>query len=978
MLIWIRENKRKVASWFVYPLVLVFIALYGSSSVSNRMEMNERTAVKVNGERVMMDRYHAIEQEVSQSFSNSLVRPEKSATQLALEKTIETEIARQLSESLGLWTDDSLVGQVIAQQFGGGTGFVNQAAYQYFLQRNGFGSHEAYRELLRARMNVGLALNYVRGTAVPVETDIERGLRGQTESRSVELLMFKSEDYFDQIEATTEEVEDYFHQHIERYRFPKRMKIDYVEVSPSDYIAEATPDSEKMELERWFRSEKEQFLVPASRDVSVCVFAAGRFRDQVEVSDEELKAHYELHQTDYKEPEKFRARYIAVSVEVPDASIEAEMLNRREEFLSEEEAVAARHILLKTPADLDPEAVELVKQQIEEIRSRIVTEEDFIREAKAHSEDVSNKSQGGDLGFFGKGRMVTEFADAAFSIDEGTVSAPVKTVFGYHLIWVYDRRGAGELLSAKEGRYRVLQDIDANPLKETARTKLEAIKSALAGKSLAAASAVTDLPVLETGWFARGEAPSDDINRDKYPFYEAVANLGPGSISEVVEGFTSFYLIETIEMREERLQPFEEVKTKVETAYRTEKAGDLAREKAREAASKIRSGSLTFEEVAEAYGLPEPVAYEGLRSPGEEQLPANRTVDRETVNRAFTGEEGEVEGPFDTLQGATLLKVVRDNPEHLPELEEVRETVEEAYRKVLAERLAEDQVWNVWAELDKHASDLKASAETVGLEAKTSDYFRPGEPIPGFPSDSVVNYVAAGLRVVGATSQVLEDPPKNPNNPEPVPVRAYYLVRVATLEETRLPRFEEVSDQVWQDVKLEKGAVLAKADAEKALLGISDLLAAATEPLSASKSLELKSFADENGIEFLGPIVVPYRVHIPALPGKNSGAPLAGTVYELPLGGVSQVVPFVELAPEGNIAAERVHGYCIAQLIDVKKPATGGPSRGEVFRVLSSQVQDSVQADWSERSRIGSEIAPNKHLFSEELIQELTAGRGKS
>jgi len=89
--------------------------------------------------------------------------------------------------------------------------------------------------------------------------------------------------------------------------------------------------------------------------------------------------------------------------------------------------VRASHILVN-----DEETAKKLKAEIE-------SGADFAEVAKKHSLCPSKES-GGDLGFFGKGQMVKEFEDAAFSLDTGAVSAPVKTQFGYHLIVVTEKR----------------------------------------------------------------------------------------------------------------------------------------------------------------------------------------------------------------------------------------------------------------------------------------------------------------------------------------------------------------------------------------------------------------------------------------------------------------------------------------------------------------------------------------------------------
>ena len=69
----------------------------------------------------------------------------------------------------------------------------------------------------------------------------------------------------------------------------------------------------------------------------------------------------------------------------------------------------------------------------QELRAKISKGESFANLAKEYSIDVSKK-RGGDLGFFGRGMMVSEFEKAAFALQKGQVSEVVKTQFGYHII----------------------------------------------------------------------------------------------------------------------------------------------------------------------------------------------------------------------------------------------------------------------------------------------------------------------------------------------------------------------------------------------------------------------------------------------------------------------------------------------------------------------------------------------------------------
>lgn len=89
--------------------------------------------------------------------------------------------------------------------------------------------------------------------------------------------------------------------------------------------------------------------------------------------------------------------------------------------------VRASHILVNT------------KQEANNLMNQLRSGASFEQLAQKHSQCPSGKN-GGDLGFFGKGKMVPAFETAAFNMEIGQVSQPIQTQFGYHLIKVTGKR----------------------------------------------------------------------------------------------------------------------------------------------------------------------------------------------------------------------------------------------------------------------------------------------------------------------------------------------------------------------------------------------------------------------------------------------------------------------------------------------------------------------------------------------------------
>ena len=115
--------------------------------------------------------------------------------------------------------------------------------------------------------------------------------------------------------------------------------------------------------------------------------------------------------------------------------------------------VKARHIMKMVPDNnLDAE-----KKALIDSIAAIVTPENFADLAQRESDDRGSSMRGGELGWFGKGMMVKPFEETAFSLAVGEISAPVRTQYGWHILYKEDERGIQPLDSMRAQVLRQVQ-----------------------------------------------------------------------------------------------------------------------------------------------------------------------------------------------------------------------------------------------------------------------------------------------------------------------------------------------------------------------------------------------------------------------------------------------------------------------------------------------------------------------------------------
>lgn len=169
----------------------------------------------------------------------------------------------------------------------------------------------------------------------------------------------------------------------------------------------------------------------SSEEVDKEVESMANYYGGMEALDNAMKS-YNMTMEDMKDNVKMNLslkKLVGSNIIISDEEIVSYFEENKEKF-NQEEQVSASHILV--------ESEELAK----EIREKLVAGEDIAELAKEYSTDEGTKNNGGNLGFFGRGEMVESFDKAAFTLNIGEISEPIKSNYGYHVIIVNEKKEA--------------------------------------------------------------------------------------------------------------------------------------------------------------------------------------------------------------------------------------------------------------------------------------------------------------------------------------------------------------------------------------------------------------------------------------------------------------------------------------------------------------------------------------------------------
>ncbi|MDY0189982.1 MAG: SurA N-terminal domain-containing protein [Desulfuromonas sp.] len=347
-----------------------------------------------------------------------------------------------------------------------------------------------------------------------------------------------------------------------------------INVTAEDVVAEYRRINEKINLE----------YVP---------FAASSFAGQVELDEAQVADYYAEHKESWRVPEQIDLSFVVLDprayseqISFTDADVEQYYNRHLIEYDVPEQASVA-HILINVSATADEKELAEKKQLAEDILAKAQSG-DFAALAKKYSQDKRTANSGGDLGYFERGTMDSDFENAAFALPVGSVSM-VKSNAGYHVIKGLGHIEAG-FKSLREVEAEVRQGLSQELSERMAYEKaMDAYNLNRKDGSLVAAGQSLQAPISTTGLFARGEAIPAIGQNDE--FSQQVFTMNSGQLIAPVKTSHGIYLCEVADKKASYVPEFDQVRSQVEEAVRNIEAVKLAQQGADKALQDSLAGA---------------------------------------------------------------------------------------------------------------------------------------------------------------------------------------------------------------------------------------------------------------------------------------------------------------------------------------------------------------------------------------------------
>ncbi len=344
------------------------------------------------------------------------------------------------------------------------------------------------------------------------------------------------------------------------------------------------------------------------REVAYALFELERYSAGVTIDDAAIASHYENNQASYQTAESVDLEYlelaladIAATVEVSEEELRAAYEEQRAQFETAEERRAS-HILIEVADGQD----EAARAAAEAVLARLRAGEDFAAVAAEVSADAGTKAQGGELGWISRGTLVGPFEDALFALEEGGLSEPVRTEFGFHVIRLEEVR-AGEIQPFEAVREELAAETRTREAEDEFYERANRLADAAfdAHDELASVASALDLPLKTAMGYPRtGDSSLFENNAAVVQAAFAEEIVESGRNSEIVELAEDHVLVLRVTAHHVPMtKPLDEVREQIREELIRERALALAEDAARAFLADIERGGDPAERAAAHGGV---------------------------------------------------------------------------------------------------------------------------------------------------------------------------------------------------------------------------------------------------------------------------------------------------------------------------------------------------------------------------------------
>jgi peptidyl-prolyl cis-trans isomerase D len=393
--------------------------------------------------------------------------------------------------------------------------------------------------------------------------------------------------------------------------------------------------------------------------------------------------------------EKVQVKYAYISeanVDTSNIEITDDMLLARYEqdkdtdYRTEETATLKYVEFKKAPSQADQDSV---KREIDNIYDQLKNGADFAELAREYSQDRSGQD-GGDLGWFGRGRMVKPFEEAAFGLEKvGDISEPVQSQFGWHIIKLTGKRDTndkGEKEEQVKASHILLKTEPSAQTLIDLKDKAERFRQMAIGDGFEQAVQDDSLNEITTPPFTRG-ASIRNIGMNN-SLNDLAFKGKEGAISQVIDIRSAYVVATRDSIIPEGYKPFDEVKDRIRSIVRRELINNKTYAMGDSLYAIMADQNLTLEQMAQKAGLPVKETELFART----DFVKNVGSDPAFIGAAFSlTRENPRSKPVESRSGCYLMELVGKNPIDKAKYEAMSDSL---YQEELSQK--RQDAWRNW------------------------------------------------------------------------------------------------------------------------------------------------------------------------------------------------------------------------------------------------------------------------------------------